>query len=202
MKTLKTLLTSALTVILLSATAFASTAADKVVDVTATAANPEIKKLIVTGNVNVLLVQSKTEWVSMEEDQMDKVTLKQIGHTLQISSQETQPVTVTVYVNDIYRIDASNTACVKTVGNFKLKYLQLLLRDNATARVRANTESLYTMLDGKAKLELVGSTGNHILKSGDMAILNTEKFAALLTNEMTPDADVAMNKESAKLRNK
>ena len=198
MKTLKTLLSSTLTAVLLSATVLTSNAAEVIVSPTAmSVANPDIKKIIVTGNTRVFIVQNNREWVSMNDEDLSKVSVKQVGHTLTISSSEHNPVEVTVYVKDIYRIDASNTASVKTVGKLNMKFLQVMLRDNATARIKTNTESLYTAIDGHANLELLGATAKHIVKTKGRAVLKADKFAALTTSSESIDADVAMNAELA-----
>jgi len=199
MKTsVKTLVSAAMTAILLSASVLTSTAAVKSGEFKMMIANQEIKKVIVTGNTKVFLVQSSTEWVSMDEGDLNKVSVKQIGNELHISSTESSPVSVTVYVKDLFRIDASNAVEVRTVGKFNLKYLQLILKDEAVARVKANTESLYTVINDHANLELLGSTGNHILKTDGVATLNTEKFAAVQTNIVPSEDVVAMNGHRAK----
>ncbi|WP_158798689.1 GIN domain-containing protein [Pedobacter sp. L105] len=190
MKTsLKALFATAMTAVVLSSSVLTSVAAVKSRELKVMTANNEIKKVIITGNTKVFLVQSKTEYVTMEEGDMDKVTVKQIGNELRISSSEKSPVTVTVYVRDIFRVDASNTCVVKTLGTFKLKYLQLILKDEAVARIKANTESLYTVINGHSNLELLGSTGKHILKHNGIGKLNTDKFAAVETHQ-EPTEDV------------
>jgi len=196
MKTLKTLFTSALTAIILSATVFASTAAASPVIAIHTS-NLDIKKIKVTGNVKVFVVQGSSDWVSMDEENLPKVSLKQIGNTLTISSSESNPISVTVYVKDIYRIEASDKAVVRTVGKFNVKYLQVLLRDNAIARVKASTQSIYTVISDQANLELLGTTDKHIVKKNGIGNINTEKFAALTTHHEAVDVETAMNIEKA-----
>jgi len=194
MKTsVKTLVSAAMTAIVLSASVLTSTAAVKSRALKVMTTNQEIKKVIVTGNTKVFLVQSNTEWVSMDESDLNKVSVKQVGNELHISSTESSPVSVTVYVKDLFRIDASNTVEVRTIGKFNLKYLQVMLKDDAIARVKASTESLYTVINDHANLELVGSTENHILKTDGIATLNTEKFAAVQTNIVPSDNVVAMS---------
>jgi len=143
-----------------------------------------IKRVVVTGNVNVLILQSEREFVKMENPDMDKVAVKQLGSTLTISSSEDIPVTVFVYVRDIYRIDASGKANVKTSGKFNVQHLQVLLKDEATARIRATTESLYTAISGCANLELIGTCGNHEYKMTDLAKMDTDKFVALRSRDV------------------
>lgn len=200
MKTsVKTLLTSAMTAIVLSASVFTSTAAltPSCRNFTMTSVNPDIKKVVVTGNTVVYLIQGKRDWVSVEGIAMDKVSIKQIGHTLTIHSSEADPVVLTVYVKDIYRIDASGQAKVSTTGNFNLQNLQVMLKDKATARVRATTESLYTAVGDNAKLELVGKTNRHIVKANGTDQLKMDKFAALDTQYLPGNVAVAVNRKTA-----
>ncbi|WP_158798688.1 GIN domain-containing protein [Pedobacter sp. L105] len=193
MKTsLKTLFAAVMTALVLSSSVLTSVAAEKNRAFKVTTANDEIKKIIVTGNTKVYLVQSNTESVTMDENDIDKVSVKQIGNELHISSSEASPVAVTVYVKDIFRVDAANTSVVKTVGTFNLKYLQVILRDDAVARIKANTESLYTVTDGRGNLELLGSTAKYTLKTNGIAKLNTNKFDAKATTYL-PTAIVMAN---------
>ncbi|MCX2479759.1 DUF2807 domain-containing protein [Pedobacter sp. MC2016-15] len=141
-------------------------------------ATPDIKRVIVTGNTKVILIQSKTEYVTMDSTDLKKVNVKQIGNALSISSDERKPVVVTVYVNNPYRIDASGKAEVKTAGKFDLVNLQVMLKDEASAKVKATTGSLYTVINDRANLQLIGSTGKHIYEMADVAKMDTAKFAA------------------------
>jgi hypothetical protein len=196
MKTLKTLFATALTAIFLSATAFASVAAVRGTMIEIRSANPDIKKVVVRGNLKVFIVQSPSEWISMDENDQSLVSIKQIGNTLTISSSDEKPVTLTVYVKELYRIDAADNSVVKTLGKFNVNYLQVMLKDNAMARIKANTRSIYTVIDDHANLELQGNTDKHIAKTNGVATLNTEKFAALITNHEEPEIETAMNKDS------
>jgi len=196
MKTLKTLFSSAMIAIVLSATVFTSTAAARGTMIDIRSANPDIKKVVVTGNLKVFVVQSKSEWISLDEEDRDQVSIKQVGNTLTVGSSVKRPISITVYVKDIYRIDASQQACVKTIGKFNVKYLQVMLRDNATARIKANTLSIYTVVNDRADLELLGNSEKHIIKAQGTATMNTERFAALVTNHEQPDTETAMIKDT------
>jgi len=196
MKTLKTLFSSAMIAIVLSATVLTSTAAARGTMIDIRSANPDIKKVVVTGNLKVFVVQSKSEWISLDEEDRDQVSIKQVGNTLTVGSSVKRPISITVYVKDIYRIDASQQACVKTIGKFNVKYLQVMLRDNATARIKANTLSIYTVVNDRADLELLGNSERHIIKAQGTATMNTERFAALVTNHEQPDTETAMIKDT------
>jgi hypothetical protein len=156
--------------------------------------NSEIKKVIVTGNTRVLLIQSKKEYVTMETADLEKVKVIQLGNALTISSNESTPVVVTVYVKNPYRINVSNKASVKTIGNFDLANLQVMLQDDATAKVKATTESLYTVINDRANLQLIGTSGKHLYEMADIARIDTAKFAALETeNAKSLQEAVALN---------
>ena len=195
MKTLfNTVLKSSSMAIVLLASVFSLTASAATIAIEREAVNPDIKKVIVTGNTKVLLVQNTKEYVTVDAVDLDKVSLKQVGNTLTINSTESNPVTVTVYVKDLYRIDASDKASVNTSGNFNLTNLQIMLKDDAKARVKATTESLYTVIDGHANLELIGTSANHISKMAGIATIDTDKFAAVKTESVTAGTDgVAFN---------
>ncbi|MCX2483169.1 GIN domain-containing protein [Pedobacter sp. MR2016-24] len=193
MKTLfATVLKSGSVAIVLLVSVFSLTASAANVTADRGSFNPDIKKVIVTGNTKVLLVQNNKEYVTMDNLDLEKVSLKQVGNTLTISSSESNPVTVTVYAKDLYRIDAADQASVKTSGNFNLKNLQVMLKDDAKARIKATTASLYTVIDGRAKLELIGTSDSHISKMAGLATIDKDKFAALKTESINGE-----NKEAA-----
>ncbi|MDO7742441.1 MAG: DUF2807 domain-containing protein [Pedobacter sp.] len=195
MKTLfNTVLKSGSMAIILLASVFSLTASAATVTADMSTGNPDIKKVIVTGNTKVTLIQGPKEHVTMDELDLDKVSLKQIGNTLTISSSESNPVTVFVYVKDIYRIAASDNAVVSTSGNFNLENLQVMLKDDASARVRANTGSLYTTINDRAKLELIGTSESHVSRLAGLAKMDTDKFAAVKTDYVAvSDEVVAFN---------
>jgi len=138
----------------------------------------EIKKIIVNGNTKVILVQSAKEFITMDSLDLKNVSVTQLGNALTISSSQSNPVTVTVYVKNPYRIDASGTSEVKTLGKFNLVNLQVMLKDDATARVKASTESIYTVVNDRANLQLIGETGKHVYETADVAKMDTAKLAA------------------------
>lgn len=152
---------------------------------------PDIQRITIKGNTKVILVQGKRDFITMDESDMDKVSVKQIGNTLTLNSTEAYRIVVFVHIKDIYRIVVSDQAIVQTLGKLNLKNLQVLLKDEAQARVRAITESLYTAINDKASLELIGSTDLHMYESGCMDKINTKKFAALKTKNSYPTQKTA-----------
>jgi len=184
---------SSLVAIMLVASLFSINASAATVTADKGASHTDIKKVIVTGNTNVLIIQNANESVKMDELDLSKVSLKQVGGTLTINSSEKSPVTVIVYVKDIYRIDASGRSNVKTVGKFNVKNLQVILKDDAKARIKAATESLYTVIDGHSKLELIGTSDSHVTKMTGLAKIDTDKFAALKTEDLNSLAGVTVS---------
>lgn len=184
MKTLvKTLFASALTVVFLASTAmttFANGTDKKPVELTTPMT---FNKLKVSGNVKVVLVQSKKERIEVVNGDynQDKTSIKRLGYTLIINSTEANQITVLVLVNDLQRIDASGQAVVKTEGKFDLKCLQVFLKDDAKAMVKANTESMYTYIKDHADLKLSGTTADHTMIKDDISKLNTDRLMALKT---------------------
>lgn len=180
MKTLvKTVFASALTAVFLTSTAvttFASGPQKHYLKV----ANPfTFHRILVTGNAIVVVSQKSKEEVAIEGDyNKSRTTIKRQGYTLIINSTETEAVTIYVSVVDLQRIDASNTAVVKTDGKMNVKYLQVFLKDEAKADVAANTESLYTYISGNANLKLSGSTQDHTVLKDRISKLTLQDFIA------------------------
>jgi len=199
MKTLfNTLLKSGSIAIILLASVFSLTATAATVTAEMGINNQDIKKVIITGNTKVILIQGPKEHVTMDELDLEKVSLKQVGNTLTISSNESSPVTVFVYVKDIYRIDASDNSSVRTSGNFNLENLQVMLKDDASARVKATTGSLYTTINDRAKLELIGTSESHVSRLAGLAKMDTDKFAAVKTDYVAVSDEVIAFNSSKK----
>ncbi|MEH3115416.1 GIN domain-containing protein [Pedobacter terrae] len=145
-----------------------------------------IQQVVVSGNVEITLVQGDKESVSYNEDNAGKVKVIQDGHALKISSADGNLAKVTVYVKNIFRVQASENAVVKTAGKLNAKYLQLFLSGEAVAAIDSNTEGLYTVIEDLADLKLSGATQEHILVMGSTPKLNLDRFAALKTQMSAP----------------
>lgn len=200
MKTLaKTLFASALTLVFITSTAittFANGIDTKTVEV---AVPMTFNKVKVSGNVKVVLVQGKKERIEVinGDYNLDKTSIKRLGYTLIINSTEANQITVLVSLNDLQRIDASDKAIVKTDGKFDVKYLQVFLKDDAKATVKANTESMYTYIKDHADLKLSGTTADHNVVKDDISKLDMDNLVALKTTT-TPlnQIMVAANKKN------
>lgn len=183
MKTLvKTLFASALTAIVLSSSAFASAVTDKKNNQPEISSTIDFNKVVITGNARVELVQCDKQSVAIYQDYNKKLTkIMQKGDKLYISSTELEPVAIVVFMKDLQRIDAANTATVTTRGRFSLNVLQVFLKDAATAYVNADAGSLYTVIKDSSALNLKGSTNEHTLVKNKVAKLKMEQFAAVTT---------------------
>lgn len=186
MKTsIKTLFAAALTLAVLTSSAFASTA---VISNNVTVLNQvkNINKIEVNGNVEVLLVQAATESVKVYDSYYSKNALVQEKNgVLRISSFQKEKLTVAVYVRELSSIDVADNASVKTFGKIGFVSLTVNLKDHATANINANTISLTTSVKDNAILKLSGTTTDHNAVLGSQAKMSMEQFAAENTSVKT-----------------
>lgn len=200
MKTsIKTLIATTLTAIVLSSALFTTT-------VSATEKEPEknikiadFKRISVKGNVELTIVQKGTIGISYNDDNLGTAKVVQEGDVLRITSTSTDKTKLTIAVNDIYRIEASENAVVKTDGKLSTKYLQIFLKGNAHADINTSSEGLYTVIADDADLKLSGSTDNHTLVMGKSQKLTIDRFAALKTNISSIETTV-IEKEIAAIK--
>ncbi|MES2651436.1 MAG: DUF2807 domain-containing protein [Bacteroidota bacterium] len=182
MKTsIKNLIAAVLTTVVLTSSAFASTDEQKSTN-TVTILNQvkNINKLVVSGNVEVFLIQAPTESVKVYDSYYSKNALvQQEQGVLRISSFEKETLKVAVYVNNISAIQASDNASVKTFGKVSFLSLDVILKDKASADINANTVSLYTSVKDNASLTLSGSTEDHTALLGSVARMSMNQFAAV-----------------------
>jgi len=200
MKTsIKTLIATSLTAIVLSSAVFTTS-------VSATEKEPDailkisaFKRISVKGNVEVTIIQRSNPGISYTDDNTGTAKVMQDGDNLKISSTSTDKAKLTVYVNDFYRIEASENAIVKTEGKLRTKYLQIFLKGNAHAEINTSSEGLYTVIADNADLKLSGSTDQHTLVMGKSQKLTIDRFAALKTNISSVDT-FAIEKEIAAIK--
>lgn len=197
MKTsIKTLIASSLTAIVLSTAVFSTGVSATEITPVKVSKVGNFKRVSVKGNVEVTIIQRTTAGVSYAEDNFGTAKIMQDGDNLKISSSDNGLTKVVVYVNDIFRIEASENAIVKTEGKLTTKFLQIFLKNNAHAEINTSTEGLYTVINDNADLKLSGSTDNHTLVMGNTQKLTIDKFAALKTNISAVET-VAIEKEIA-----
>ena len=167
-------LASTLTAIVLSTSAFASQT-DSL----------SIQKVIVKGNAKVIMIQRDQESVKIDDSKsQENTTVKTRGTSLEINSNEIEPATIIVYVKNPFRIEASQTSTVETSGKFDLNYLQVILKDQAKAKINADTKGLYTLIKDESKLKLSGTSDDHISIRSDVAKIQMDKLASAKTSSV------------------
>jgi len=186
MKTsIKTLIATSLTAIVLSSAVFSTSVSATEKETVKTCVLGNFKRVSVKGNVEVTLIQRATAGVAYADDNFGTAKIMQDGDLLRISATDKSTAKLIIYVTDIYRIEAAENAIVRTQGKLNSKYLQIFLKGNAHADINTNTEGLYTVIKDNADLKLSGSTDNHTLVMGNSQKLTIDKFAALKTNIST-----------------
>ena len=180
-----------LTGILLGGAAFANTTTDNG-QVTVLSEVKKVNKINVSGNVELILVQSADESVKVYDNYFAKNALvQQKNGELRISSFNKETLTVVVYVSNLNEINAANDATVSTFGKFNILDLTVNLKDNASAKLNTNTISLTTNVNGSAKLTLSGKTEAHNAVIGSVAKVNMDQFAAENTSIKANNTTIA-----------
>jgi hypothetical protein len=175
---IKNLFAAALTIITLSTSAFAATDVNEK-NVTILNQVKNINKLVVNGNVEVILVQAPTESVKVYDSYYSKNALvQQENGVLRISSFQKEVLSVTVYVRNLSAIEVSNSSSVKTYGKVSFLTLDVILKDNATADINATTLELSTIVKDNASLKLSGTAEEHYALLGSQAKLSMDRFIA------------------------
>jgi len=73
-----------------------------------------------------------------------------------------------------YRVQASGDAVVKTAGELDTKNLQVFLKENATAEINSDTESLYTVIEeSRFKIKRRDSKTHHVMGNTQKLNLST-----------------------------
>ena len=175
---IKNLFATALTLVVLTGSAFASTT-NPSNNVTILTQVKNINKIIVSGNVEVLLIQAPVESVKVYDSYYAKNTLvQQKDGELRISSFEQQTLTVAVYVRELSSIELADNSTVKTYGKVNFLSLDVILKGSAKADIDANTFNLTTTVNDNASLELSGSTAEHYATLSSQAKMNMDQFTA------------------------
>lgn len=187
MKTsIKTLFAAALSLVVLSSSAFASSDVKDSNKVTVLNQVKNISKIEVKGNVEVILVQAPTESVKVYDSYYSKNALvQQQDGVLRISSFQKETLTVAVYVRNLSSIEASDDSTIKTFGKVNFLSLNVDLKGNAKADINANTVNMYTSVKDSASLKLSGSTTEHYAVLGAKAKMSMDQFAADSTSVNT-----------------
>ena len=197
MKTsIKSLIAASLSAIVLSTAVITTTVSASEIATEKTFKANKYRRISVTGNVEVTLIQRKLTGVVYADDNTGTVKVMQEGDNLKITSRDKGLTKIIVYVNDFFRIEASENAVVRTEGKLTTQYLQVFLKGTAHADINTCSEGLYTVIEDHADLKLSGSTDNHILVMGDTQKLTIDKFAALHT-DISSIETLAMERQMA-----
>ena len=178
---IKTLVAGSLTVIALTTINSAAHADDfnKLANVTSITAPKKINTIIVSGNVDLILIQDKNESVKVYDNYYaNNALVQQEGSTLRISSFKSQKLTVVAHVNNLTDIQASEHAKVSTQGSFYLPTLNVTLKGQATANLTTHTATLFTEVYDGAKLAVAGTTEDYTALISRHAVLNMNAFVA------------------------
>jgi hypothetical protein len=137
------------------------------------------KKLIISGNVEVTLVQDHESKKLYTNEGTAKARVYTTDDAIYVSTKKnTETAKITLYVGNIYRIDIAGNAVVNTKNILNVQHLQIILQDDAKANISSKTESLYTKLSNECSLKLNGTTELHAISTNELASLNTKDFKA------------------------
>ncbi len=139
------------------------------------------RRIVIKGNVEVMLVQRPAIGISFADDNTGSVKVMQQGEVLRITGLNKETCKLIIYVNDIYRIEADQNAVVRTEAKLSTKYLQIILKGNAFADIDSSSEGLYTEILDNSTLKLKGNTNRHTLVMGKAPNLTIDRFAAVQT---------------------
>jgi hypothetical protein len=157
----------------------------------------KVNKISVSGNVELILVQSADESVKVYDSYFSKNALvQQKDGELRISSFNKETLTVVVYVSNLSAISAADNSTVKTFGKFSALSLDVTLKDQAKAVLNTNTVSMFAQLNDKSNLSLTGSTSDYNAVMGNVATVNMSQFAANSTNIQSKSSPVASAKNT------
>lgn len=178
---IKNIVAVTLTLGILTSATLATKADDHAITVLADV--KKVTKIDVSGNVELILVQSANESVKVYDNYYTKNALvQQKDGELRVSSYEKEPLTVVVYVSNLSSITASDNATVKTHGKFSTLDLTVDLNDHAKAILNTNTISLNTNVKGSANLSLSGYTTDYNAVMNSSSKVSMNDFVAESTN--------------------
>ncbi|WP_432712606.1 GIN domain-containing protein [Pedobacter sp.] len=140
-------------------------------------------KIVVSGNVEVTLIQDVHDQVSIMNDYYPiNVLLQEKKGLLHISNYNRAKLNVVIHLKNLSSLTVKDKSTVRTVGNFYLLNFDVDLRDQAKANIKANTVNLTTHIADQAQLILTGCTDQYDAKVEETAALNLNQFRAQHTN--------------------
>ena len=197
---IKSLIALTITTLVLTASTINVKAADTN-QVTVLTQAKKLNKINVSGNVELILVQSANESVRVYDNYFSKNALVQEKDgELRISSYNKETLTVVVNVSDLASITASGNATVKTYGKFNALSLDVILSDKAIAVLNTNTISLFANLNGQSNLSLTGTTTEYNAIMGSEATVSMSKYIATTTNIQAKGLSIAKINKAKSLK--
>ncbi|MXV16186.1 GIN domain-containing protein [Hufsiella ginkgonis] len=153
-----------------------------------------IRKISVTGNVELLLMQDAKESLKVYDNYYGKNAMVQLEEDeLRIASYGTEKLTIMVNVNNLESITASGFATVRSVNKLSALDLDINLKDCASAAIDAETYNMNIKLQGLAVLALSGDTENQVTMLSGQAKMDTSRFAADFSSSSTYLAEQKMS---------
>lgn len=136
----------------------------------------DFKKITIDGNVSVTLVSSNNFGIIYDDENSGNAKVLQKGNSIRITGLTKQVTAVTIYVKDIYRIEASDNVTIKTNGKLRTQYLQVYLRDNANAELEVNNNGMQAQLKGNSSIRLSGKTDDIQIEASESTKMSIDKL--------------------------
>lgn len=146
-------------------------------------------KVVVSGNVEVLLVWRPRVGIHYSDDNEGTVKVIQKDNELHITATDNLKTKIVVYTNDIYRIEAQHQAIIRSQGGINVKFLQIIMKDDAQADINVKAEGLYTLISDHAVLKLEGNTKSFTLLANGSSKLITNNFVSQKMSNQTETND-------------
>ncbi len=138
-----------------------------------------IKRIDVSGNVELILVQGNKESIKVYDEYYPKNALiQQENGVLRISSYDKKVLSVVVTAAQLQEVSASGTASITTFGKINYLSLDINLAGRSTANVTVDVINLGTKITDQAKLVLNGSSQDFYGVMASHASLNLDKFSS------------------------
>ena len=197
---IKSLIALTITTLALTASTISVKAADPN-QVTVLTQAKKLNKINVSGNVELILVQSADESVKVYDNYFTKNALiQEKDGELRISSFNKETLSVVVNVSDLSSITASGNAKITTYGKFNALSLDVYLSDQANAVLNTNTISLFANLNGQSNLSLTGTTTEYNAVMGSVATVSMKKYIAATTNIQSKGISIAKINKAKSLK--
>jgi hypothetical protein len=185
----KSIFAAATAAILITSSALTTFAAEQVVSEVTPSSALSFNRIWVSGNVKIILTQGNKQSVaSIEPIDSSKTSVMSKGQTLYVKSTAGGLVTLNITVKDLQRVVAYGRAVVVTSNNFDVKNLQLFLYENARAKIKTTTQSLFTVVNDNAILKLNGTADESTMVASNMKNVKLGDFATLRSQSYASEA--------------